>query len=263
MKRNLRLVFLLIKMKLSHMMVFRLNFFGAFFVDGSMFAIELLVFSTIYSNVDSIGGWSRGEMIIFIGTFSLINALNMVIYFFGIVKIPGKILNGELDHYLAKPMNPLLRLTFEEVNPGSIPLVPGSAAIILYGVSLLKKPVTAGAVAGYILMVLLMTLLWYDMEVILRCLPFFFSSSSAADQFEGSFLSLCFRIPGTLFKGAFKLLFYFIMPYGIMSTIPTQMLAGTLTPLGFLYGAGVVLLFTIFALKFWRFGLRHYTSASG
>ena len=62
--RQLKLIWMLVKMKLSHMMVFRLSFFGAFFVDGTMFAIQLLVFSAIYANVDSIGGWTRGEMIV-------------------------------------------------------------------------------------------------------------------------------------------------------------------------------------------------------
>ncbi|WKK92725.1 ABC-2 family transporter protein [Clostridioides difficile] len=39
------------------------------------------MFNSIYSHVDSIGGWQQGEMLIFIGTFSLINAINMTIFF--------------------------------------------------------------------------------------------------------------------------------------------------------------------------------------
>ena len=103
-------------MKLSKMMVFRLSFFGAFFVDGTLFLMQLLLYQAIYSQVDTIGEWERGEMIIFIGTFSLINALNMVIFFFGTNDIGVKIKNGDLDHYLTKPVNPLLRLSLENVN---------------------------------------------------------------------------------------------------------------------------------------------------
>lgn len=262
MKRNLKLILMLIKMKLSHMMVFRWSFFGAFFVDGSMFAIELLAFSAIYANVDSIGNWSRAEMILFIGTFSLINALNMTIFFFGVLTIPGKIIQGTLDHYLTKPMNPLLRLTFENVDPGSLPLVVGSLLIIAYGARELGRPISAAAIVGYIVLVLLMTLLWYDMELILRSLPFFFPSAKNVDQVEGGLITLCFRIPGTFFEGAFKVLFCFLMPYGIMATIPTQMIAGTLTPTGLLYGVFVAVLFTLFALWLFRKGLSHYKSAS-
>jgi ABC-2 type transport system permease protein len=259
--RQLKLIWMLIKMKLSHMMVFRLSFFGAFFVDGTMFAILLLVFSAIYANVDSIGGWTRGEMIVFIGTFSLINAINMVVYFFGVLDIPNKIIHGGLDHYLTKPMNPLLRLTFENVNPGSLPLVFASIGIIVYGVTQMNTCVTPLKVAGYVILVLLMTVLWYDVELILRTVPFFVISAQKIDRVE-ELLVLCFKVPGTLFKGAFKVLFYFVLPYGIMATIPTQMIAGTLSPLGFVYGVSIVVLFTAFALWLWKFGLKHYKSAS-
>jgi len=261
MRRQLRLIWMLLKMKLSHMMVFRLSFFGAFFVDGSMFAIQLLVFNAIYSSIDSIGGWTRGEMTVFIGTFSLINALNMVIYFFGVNDIPDKIVSGALDHYLTKPMNPLLRLTFENIDLGSLPLVAASIGIIVYGAGQLAAPVTLPQAAGYVFLVLIMTVLWYDVELLLRTVPFFVSSAKRIDRAE-ELLVLCFKIPGTLFRGAFKVLFYFILPYGIMSTISTQMLAGTLTPAGFAYGTGVVVLFTALALKLWKLGLKHYKSAS-
>lgn len=263
MKRQLRLIGMLVRMKLSHMMVFRFNFFGAFFVDSTVFLMELLAFSAIYANVDSIGGWSRAEMTIFIGTFSLINALNMVIFFFGVLQIPDKILRGGLDQYLTKPMNPLLRLTFEKVNPGSLPLVAMSFVIIGYGASQLPAPPGAGQVALYGVLVLLMTLLWYDMEVLLRCIPFFIQSSySVADRIEGSLISLNFRVPGTLYRGVLKFLFYFLMPYGIMATVPTQMMAGSLTPAGLLYAVAIVALFTWLALFVWRQGLKRYKSAS-
>lgn len=248
-------------MKLSQMMVFRLSFFGAFFVDGSLFGIQLLVFNSIYSQVDSIGGWNRGEMIVFIGTFSLINALNMVIFFFGINGIPQKVLNGTLDHYITKPINPLLRLTFENINIGSLPLVFVSIAIILYGISQLNIAVTPLTVSGYTIMVLLMVLLWYDTMLILRSVPFFILSASSITQLE-NLLELCMKIPGVCFKGIFKVLFYFILPYGVMATIPTQLIAQSLSLSGLFYGIFIVIMFTILAFGIWHIGLRHYKSAS-
>jgi len=84
-KRHLKFLYMLFKVKLSRTMAFRFSFFGAFFVDGSMFLIQILMFSSIFSQVDSIGGWDRGQVLFFIGTFSLINALNMTLFFFGLI----------------------------------------------------------------------------------------------------------------------------------------------------------------------------------
>ena len=262
MKRNLKFILLLIKLKLSRMMVFRFSFFGAFFADSTLFLIQLLTFSAIYAHTDSIGGWGRGQMIIFIGTFSLINALNMWIYFFGVVDIPDLIKRGDLDQYVTKPINPLFRLTFENMNPGSFLLVIMSIFIVGYGVSEYGIAPSLPLTLGYGVLVLLMTLLWYDMEIILRTLPFFVISANGIMQLEGHLIILNFKVPGILYKGMFKIIFYFIFPYGIMSTVPTQLLSGALTAQGLTHALLISFAFTLFTFWFWRLGLKNYKSAS-
>ncbi|MCL2866749.1 MAG: ABC transporter permease [Clostridia bacterium] len=260
MKRNVRFVLLLMKLKLSRMMMFRVSFFGAFIADGTMFIIQLLAFEAIYSQVDAIGGWNRGQMIIFVGTFAVVNALNMLIYFFGVNDIPEKIKRGDLDGYITKPVSPLLRVTFENVNPGSVPLLIFSAGIVCYGVSAAGINISFMTGLLYVLLVLLMTLLWYDMELILRSIPFLVLSANGIVQLEEQLIEMNFKIPGILYKGGFKVVFYFILPYGIMSTTPTQMLSGLLTASGFLHAVVITAFFTAFAIGFWRYGLRHYKS---
>lgn len=262
MRKNLHFIWLLMKYKFSRMMIYRADFFAAFINDGILFVVELLVFETIYSQVDTIGGWNRGQMIIFVGTFSIINALNMLIYFFGVVGIPEKIKRGDLDQYLTKPINPLLRLTFEKIDVGSIPLVVMSILIVCYGASVTGVEVSFTVGLGYAALVLLMTLLWYDMELILRSIPFLVISANGIMRIEDQLLELNFKVPGVLYKGIFKILFYFLIPYGIMSTIPTQFLTQSITLPGVLIAVLTVATFTVFALWFWRFGLKHYKSAS-
>lgn len=262
MKGNMKLIATLIKLRMSQLMVFRLSFFGAFFVDGSMFALQLLLFEVLYGQIESIGGWQKGEMIIFVGTFSLINALNMSSFFFGLISIPEKIRTGGLDHYITKPKSPLLRLSFESVNPGSLPLVAMSLIILARGISLLSAPPSFLAVAGYILLVLLMTLLWYDLMLLLRTVPFFFMSAATVHQMEDSLIELSMKVPGVVFEGVWKVLFQVVLPYGLLATLPVQMLTGALTPFGLAWGCAVALLFTLFAFKLWKFGLRRYKSAS-
>ncbi len=186
MKKNLKFILLLFKMKLQRQMVYRLSFFGATFVDGSLFLLWLLMFQTIYSQVDSIGGWSQGQTTIYLGTFSLLNSINMVLYFFGVNGITGKIHSGDLDHYLTKPVNPLLRITFENIDIGSVPLVFLSIGIVVYGVIMTGMSVNFGTVLLYTLFVLLMALLYYDMEILVRTLPFFFLSVGNIERLEGA-----------------------------------------------------------------------------
>jgi ABC-2 type transport system permease protein len=136
-----------------------------------------------------------------------------------------------------------------------------SGLIVAYGASVEGIALTPGLVLAYALLTAVMTLLYYDMELILRTLPFLAFFSNGADQLEGSLLELNFHVPGVLFKGGFKVLFYFIMPYGIMATVPAQLLSGVLTARGLIHALAAALIFTAFALRFWKFGLKWYKSA--
>lgn len=80
-------------------------------------------------------------------------------FLFGIYDIPRKIQEGELDYYITKPLDPLFRLTFENINIGSSPLILASILIVLYGISELNSEITLVMIIIYIFMVLLMTLL--------------------------------------------------------------------------------------------------------
>ncbi|QNO14673.1 ABC-2 family transporter protein [Alkalicella caledoniensis] len=261
-KGQLRFLYILFKLKLARTMAFRFSFFGAFFVDGIMFLIQLLMFSSIYSQVDSIGGWDRQQMLFFIGTFSLINALNMTFFFFGIISIPHKISSGQLDLYITKPVKPLLYLSFENINLGSFPLVLGSIGILIYAVSGMTLEITASMVLGYIILVNLMLILYYDTMVLLRTIAFFVIQASALERLEGELITLCMKIPGVLFEGAFKVIFYLFLPYGIMATIPTQFFTESLSIMQLGYATGIVIIFTAITLGLWKLGLKNYKSAS-
>lgn len=252
----------LVRLRMQQLMMFRLDFLAPFFVDGSLFAVQLLVFDAIYRNVERIGTWDRGAMLVYIGSFSLLNAVSMSLCFFGVISIPEKIRSGELDLYLTKPVSPLFRLSFEQINPGSLPLVGMSLCIIGYGIWAGGMRPGGRQVASYLLWMLLMAVLYYDMEVLMRSLSFYVLSTSRMDQLEEASLELCMKLPGTALYGGYKLLFYCLLPYGLMATMPVQSLIGELSWAGGLWALGIVAGFSLLTALAWRRGIRRYESAS-
>lgn len=261
-KKNMRVLRELLYLRFHGLMVFRLDFFAPFFVDGSLFLVQILAFSAVYANVDTIEGWGKGEMILFIGTFSLLNAINMTVQFFGLNQIPWKVRSGELDLYLSKPISPLFRLSFECISPGSIPLIIMSIFIILYGAMASEISFEAAQIGSYIFWIAVMEILYYDMEVIIRSVSLYMVSMARMDQIEEAGLDLCMKLPGTAFRGVYKLVFYLILPYGIMATLPVQSIIGDMNVWRGLYGVTVVLAFSVLTGLVWRCGLKHYNSAS-
>ncbi len=261
-KKNLRVLREMLYLRFHGIAVFRMDFFGPFFVDGSLFVIQLLAFGVIYSNIDTIGGWHQGEMILYIGTFSLLNAVNMTLYFFGVNGIPDKVRSGELDLYLTKPVSPLFRLSFENISPGSVPLMIMSICIIAYGGAMSKVQVTALRVLEYLFWLLLMGILYYDMEVIIRSVSLYVVSMARMEQLEDAGINLCMKLPGIAFYGVYKFIFYLLLPYGIMATLPVQSMIGDMDYKLAMYGILVVVLFSVGACLMWKKGLKRYNSAS-
>ncbi|MDE7274246.1 MAG: ABC transporter permease [Lachnospiraceae bacterium] len=261
-RKNWRVLRELFYLRFHGLAVFRLDFFAPFFVDGSLFLIQLLAFGVVYSNVDTIGSWGKGEMILYIGTFSLLNAVNMTVYFFGINTIPGKIRSGELDLYLTKPVSPLFRLTFENISPGSVPLILMSVCIAAYGVSRLETRPTFAKLTAYLFWIVLMEILYYEMEVIIRSVSLYIVSMARMEQIEEAGIDLCMKLPGIAFYGVYKVIFYLALPYGIMATLPVQSMIGEMTLRTAVYGVCVVVLFSAVTCAVWKRGLRHYNSAS-
>lgn len=167
-----------------------------------------------------------------------------------------------MDLYLTKPVSPLLRLTFEQVNPGSIPLVLMSIAIILYGATAAKLEVDALQIAVYLFWLLIMSVLYYDMEVIIRALSFFFVMDARLTQLEETGIDLCMKLPGIAFYDIYKVIFSGFLPYAIMATLPVQSLIGEMNGALACYGILIVAVFSILTALIWKNGIRHYNSAS-
>lgn len=261
-KKNIRVLREMFYLRIHGMMVFRLDFFAPFFIDGSLFFIQLLAFGAVYSNVDTIGNWGKGEMILYIGTFSLLNAINMTFYFFGVNSIPYKVRSGRLDLYLSKPVSPLFRLTFENISPGSVPLVFMSICIIIYGARELHIKLAITKVAAYLSWIILMAVLYYEMEVIIRSFSLYIVSMARMEQIEEAGIDLCMKLPGIAFYGVYKIIFYLLLPYGIMATLPVQSMIGEMDLQITVYGTGIVVVFSIITAVIWKQGLKHYNSAS-
>lgn len=261
-KKNICVLKELINLRMQGLMVFRLDFLAPFFIDGSLFLLQLLAFGVVYSNVDTIGTWGKGEMTLYIGTFSLLNAISMTIYFFGVNRIPGKVRSGELDLYLSKPISPLFRITFEKISPGSIPLVIMSLCIIAYGVDVSEMQVTIKQIGVYGFWIVIMAVLYYEMEVIIRSSSLYVVSMARMEQLEDSCLELCMKLPGIAFYGVYKVIFYLVLPYGIMATLPVQSMIGEMNLQIGLYGIFVIVLFSVITCVIWKKGLKRYNSAS-
>src|SRR6185295_5753539 len=70
------------------------------------------------------------------------------------------------------------------------------------------------------------------------------------------------RWPLDVFRGAWRLIFTFVIPLGLMTTYPAQAILGTLSARTALLALGGAILFAAAARAVWLRAIGHYTSAS-
>jgi ABC-2 type transport system permease protein len=261
-RRYLGIFIRLFKFRLSNQMIYRASFWTVFIVDVSMFLIQLAVFSTLFLNVDTINGWNKYQMIFFVGTFNIIDSINMSLFFFGITSIPYKIREGKLDIYLTRPVNTLFWLSLENIDVSStIVIIPG-VIMVSYATAKLGITLTFGKVAGYLLLLILMLLLFYSLMLIIRTLSFWFIKTDALNDLEGEMIGFSFRVPGIVFTGVSKLVLYVLLPYALLATLPTQYFTTSFSLGHWALALGVTSAFVLISQWLWRLGLKNYTSAS-
>jgi ABC-2 type transport system permease protein len=261
--KKARILLTLLRCRVSRQMMYRLSFWTAFWVDLTYFLIQLLTFGAIFLQVDTIGGWTLPHMVIFVGTFTMLDGLYMCTYFFGVLAIPDKIRTGALDLYLTKPASALFLLSVENMDFGSILVAIPGFMMVAWGVRELNLQITTGLVIGYMVLFACMFLLMYCVMVVLRVAAFWLVRINAFNEMESALVEYSFRVPGLVYQGIWKLILYVLLPYGLMATIPTQFLTGGMQLKHWLLVGAVLAGFWITMTALWEAGLLRYGSASG
>jgi ABC-2 type transport system permease protein len=260
--KTIRILWTLLRCRISRQMMYRLSFWTAFWVDLIYFLIQLATFGAIFSHVEVIGGWTLHHMAIFLGTFTMLDAVYMCTYFFGVLSIPDKVRTGALDLYLAKPVSALFLISVERMDFGSILLTVPGMIMIGWGMQGLGISLTIGLALGYALLFVMMFLLMYSIMVVLRVPVFWLGRVNAFNELEASLVEFAFRVPGVVYRGVWKIILYVLLPYGLMATLPTQFLTGGMQLRHWLLAAGVLAGFWLIMNLLWQAGLRRYSSAS-
>ncbi len=259
-KQTIKVILTLAKLQMSSAMMYRTSFWAAFLADLTLFAIQLAVFGVIAQN-GSIGGWNIYHLTVFTGTFIALDGLYMATYFFGVISIPDKIRTGTLDLAVVKPVNTLLYTAFGNINPGSFLLFIVGIGIVAYGGARLGV-LTFTGIINYLVIFILMYVLLLALMLIWRCLSFWLTKVDAAQKIEETLVEFSFRLPLPGIYGVWKVLLFIVLPYGLISNMPSIALFGHFGFKHWVLCIGVTGSFLGLALYLWRVGMRRYDSSS-
>lgn len=259
--RYIRLYREFFKQSLMKLMAYRANFFIIFISNFTYFAVQIIFLEIVFSNVNSLAGWTKYEMIFYIGTFNIIDSLFIFGPYFNLLSFPELIRCGMLDYYITKPVNSQFIISLKNVEIGSLISVLGGIAIIEYSLVEGNMTLTFGRVILYVIAIFHALLVEYAVYLMMTCLSFWTVKTDFVEKVHGIICYFSNR-PVDIYKGVIRFILCYLLPYGLVMTVASKSAVKSVNPGE--YVAFLLLSWCFFAtsILFWRFSLRRYSSAS-
>ena len=264
MRRYIEIYSIMLRNSLIREMSFKANFLLWMLVEVLWFCGQIVFFSIIFGNVDRIGDWTKWEVVLLVGTHQIIAQLFQAFFFVNVANIPELVRTGKLDSLLVLPVDSQFRRFHQTIRSrqrdqrdrrrrGRLRLACRNSASFQRPMSILLYLVALGfGVAVH-----------YSIMLSLAAVSFWIVRAQGLVYGYFNFLNIA-RYPDVIYPRLFRFIFGWIIPVVIVANIPARLLIKPLGQPGWLMLHLVIASTIIFWLSrvFWRFALRHYSSAS-
>jgi ABC-2 type transport system permease protein len=261
-QRYIELIRLFFRLSLMRQMAYRPHFF--MMVLGKIIRMGLLFFffQAIFFKVNRIGQWSFDQVLLLFATFHIVDYLMSITFQRNLAfYLTRRVHTGELDERMLLPVPLLFLISFEELDMIDFFSFLPCLGFLLYVGYRLDFAFSALQVLSYTLLVLNALLFLYAVILIIATTCFWTTQAFGLGIIFDNLLRIG-RYPLDIFEGFWKLLFVYFLPLVLVAQVPAQALIGMLSLPFTVYSIAVSGLFLVAAVRFWRWGLKHYQSAS-
>ncbi|WP_191567430.1 ABC transporter permease [Metabacillus idriensis] len=261
MARYIKMLIAILKINITNIMMYRVNFFLNILDSVIWFVVTLVFFNSIFSHFGNINGWDINDIYILLGASELIKSLMFTLFINNLPYIPTLVNQGKLDHVLFKPINSQFLVSVRKLDFGNLGNTLPAIFLIIY--ALIQKDEILNIINGlsFIILLLFGILLAYSIWFILMTLSIWLTKVEGMHElFLGAMTLL--RYPASLYKGISRIIFLFLIPIVFVSNIPTYALIGKLEPFNVILLIGYSVGFFVLSICFWKFALKFYQSAS-
>jgi ABC-2 type transport system permease protein len=263
MRRYIEIYSIMLRNSLIREMSFKANFLLWMLVEVLWFVGQIVFFSIIFANVDRIGDWTKWEVVLLVGTHQIIAQLFQAFFFVNVANIPELVRTGKLDSLLVLPVDSQFAVSTKQFGLDSVINAIVGAAVVCVSLSKLAVVPTPTSILLYFIAVAFGVVVHYSIMLSLAAVSFWIIRAQGLVYGYFNFLNIA-RYPDVIFPKLFQWIFGWIIPVVIVANIPARLLiksVGQSSWLMFHLIAASTIIFCV-SRAFWRFALRHYSSAS-
>jgi ABC-2 type transport system permease protein len=216
----------------------------------------------IYLHTDHIGDWTKWQVIMLVGASHFIQQIFQAFFLVNCIALSELVRTGKLDFMLLLPVNTRFLVSLRQVDLGGF--FNGISALVVMGYAAKQMHFvpSGGQIGGFLLLCLAGIVIHYSLMFLLSSVAFWTVRAQGIVWGYYNLFNIA-RLPDSAFQGFFKAFFSYAVPMLLIANVPVKLLLNKLTSPWemVLLGAMAVVCFVL-SEWFWRFSIRHYTSAS-
>jgi ABC-2 type transport system permease protein len=223
----------------------------------------VIAITILFSQVENVGGWTFASTLSILGVFMTLSALRGLFIspsLDALAGMDGDVWTGNLDYHILRPLDIQFVASFRHWRPFALLDLLLGVGVIGVAISQLPNTLTMTQVFAFVASLLLGLLVLYSLLLAFAGLVFWSPGFLFGWVFDGIYEMA--RYPVNLYPGWIRLILTWVVPLGVMTTVPVSALTGVLTS-GHFFGS-LLLGIALFcgATFLFRTGLRRYASAS-
>lgn len=259
--RILRLYRVFVRNTLVREMEFRGNFWAAMGTNAAWLLLSIVFLEIVFRNTTAVAGWSKGEMVLLLGTFMVTRSLGDILFTPNLSKIPEMVRMGTLDFVLTKPVPSQFFVSTRFLQLDESTNLIGGIAVLIYGARLAHVTPSPMQIAAWALLLLCGCVIFYALQLILMTLSFWLVRIDNLWALADTVINTA-RQPISIFGRKIGFLLTYILPLAFVAYVPSLAFKEGVRWQWLVSGLAVTLAFVGAASWFWRYATRAYTSAS-
>jgi ABC-2 type transport system permease protein len=219
--------------------------------------------AVLFGQVETVRGWDFSAALALLGVYLILGALREL--FIGpslesLAGMDGEIWTGTFDFTLLRPVDIQFLASFRYWRPLALIDLALGLGVLGTATVQLGHTLTLEQIAAFLIALGAATTILYSILLAFSALVLWSPGFLFTWVFNGLFQMA--RYPVTLYPGWLRLMLTWVVPVGMMTTVPAQALAGELTLAMLMGSVGLAAVLLAGASSLFRLGLRRYASAS-
>jgi ABC-2 type transport system permease protein len=260
-KYYLRVWFATFKLSLSKAAAFRVEVIVRFLRGVMLVAIQIIFIKAVIGSSGNISGWSEQEMYLLSGIFNMINYISWAFFAINQWRIEEKILKGEFDSILLKPLSSIYAASFPDFFIDEAITAVAGVFLVAYYIVLNIATISLLNVFFGIIAAICGILIWFSLELIFASFDFIQIKNGLREIKKN--LSSVGRFPIEIWNPTAQLIFFTLFPIAFVSAVPAGLITGLFDWKYLIYAILITAIFLYIARKFWYFAISRYTSNGG